>query len=285
MNVTKIALPQYSCSENRFENQDTAEAMVAEAARLGADLILLQELFDSLYFCSEMNQDHFSLAETAEGSTVSRFRKLAASLNVVLLLPFFEKKAPGLYFNSLAVIERDGTLAGLYRKMHIPDDPGFFEKYYFTPGDLGFRVFHTSAGKIGTLICWDQWFPEAARLTAMKGAELLVYPTAIGTIPEEGEVDKIRFRDAWRTIQRSHAIANGCYVASTNRIGNEGHNTFWGGSFVCGPFGEILAEAGEGQEIISAELNWSLIENQRQTWPFFRDRRVDAFGKLTERYG
>lgn len=284
MNVTTIALTQYACSEDQNLNRDTAEGMVREAAEEGADLILLPELFDSLYFCSEMDPVHFSLAEPADGLAVSRFRKLAKQLNLVLLLPFFEKKAPGLYFNSLAVIERDGSLAGLYRKMHIPDDPGFYEKYYFTPGDLGFRVFRTSAGIIGTLICWDQWFPEAARLTAMKGAELLVYPTAIGTIPDEGEAEKTRFRDAWRTIQRSHAIANGCFVASTNRIGNEGSNTFWGGSFVCGPFGELLAEANEEQMVLYSELDYSVIEPQRQTWPFFRDRRVDQFESLTRRF-
>lgn len=284
MKTTKIALPQYTCSANRAENRDLAETLVREAASQGADLILLPELFDSLYFCSEMNQEHFSLAEPVDGPAVTRFQKLAGELNIVLLLPFFEKKAPGIYFNSLAVIEKDGSLAGLYRKMHIPDDPGFFEKYYFTPGDLGFRVFDTSAGKIGTLICWDQWFPEAARITAMKGAELLVYPTAIGVIPEEGDEEKERFRDAWRTIQRSHAIANGCFVASTNRVGDEGHNTFWGGSFVCGPFGELLAEAGEEQEILYAELNRDLIEPQRQVWPFFRDRRVDQFESLTRRF-
>lgn len=280
----KLSILQYSCSEQKNENSDKAEELIREAALKGAEVVALPELFNTTYFCREIDQKYFNWAETIPGPTTSRFSALAKDLGIIILLPLFEKKAPGLFFNTMVVIEKDGSLLGSYRKMHIPDDPGFYEKYYFTPGDLGFKVFDTSAGKIGTLICWDQWFPEAARLTAMAGAELLVYPTAIGTLAEENDTDKNQFMDAWKTIQRSHAIANGCFVASINRVGVEGGSKFWGNSFICGPFGEMLVQADEEEGIFSTELDLQSIESQRQTWPFFRDRRVDQFGDLVKRY-
>jgi N-carbamoylputrescine amidase len=280
----KFAAIQYSCSERVSENADKAESLVRKAASRGAEVVALQELFNTTYFCREIDQRFFSWAETIPGPTTDRFCKLARELGVIILLPMFEKKAPGVYFNTMAVIEKDGSIPGIYRKMHIPDDPGFYEKYYFTPGDQGFKVFDTSAGKIGTLICWDQWFPEAARLTAMAGADILVYPTAIATLPEESDTDKKEFMDAWITIQRSHAIANGCFVAGVNRTGVEGGSKFWGNSFICGPFGQVLASAGEEEGIIHADLDLAAIENHRQVWPFFRDRRVDEFGDLVKRY-
>lgn len=281
---TTIALPQYNCGEIRSENIEKAESMIVQASNEGANLIALQELFQTTYFCREIDQKYFEWAEPVPGPTTDRFCKLAKQLQVVILLPLFERKAAGLFYNTMIVIEKDGTIPGIYRKMHIPDDPGFYEKYYFTPGDLGFKVFNTSEGKIGTLICWDQWFPEAARLTAMKGAELLVYPTAIGTLPEENDTEKAVFLDAWQTIQRSHAIANGCFVASVNRVGVEGGTKFWGNSFVAAPFGEILVQAGEEEGVVYTEIDYSLIESQRQIWPFFRDRRVDEFRGLTKRF-
>lgn len=284
MKTTTIALPQYSCTENLAQNLDKAEHMVEEAVKNGANLICLQELFHTTYFCREINQDFFQWAESIPGPTIDRFCNIAKRLNTVILLPLFERKAPGLYYNTMVVIESNGTILGIYRKMHIPDDPGFFEKYYFTPGDLGFKVFKTSVGNIGTLICWDQWFPEAARLTAMKGADILVYPTAIGTLPEESEIEKLQFYDAWKTIQRSHAIANGCYVASVNRVGTEGGTKFWGNSFVCAPFGEIISEAGEEEGLTLAEMDFGSIEHHRQIWPFFRDRRVDEYAGIMKRF-
>lgn len=269
--------------------QPTPEATVKKvmnhirtAANQGAQVICLQELFNTNYFCSSVDQNNFALAESIPGPTINKLSKLAGELSVVLLVPIFEKASAGLYFNSLAVIDADGTLLGKYRKMHIPEDPGFHEKYYFTPGDLGYRVFDTAYCKIGTLICWDQWFPEAARLTALKGAELIVYPTAIGTLHTERDAEKEQFTDAWKTIQRSHAIANGCYVASVNRVGSEDTAHFWGGSFVAGPFGEILSEGGEDEGVISAEIDLSALEPQRQTWPFFRDRRIDSYNGITK---
>lgn len=282
--MTNFALIQYSCSSSVQENLDKAEELIVSAAKKGAQLVALQELFHTTYFCREIDQKYFDWAESIPGPITKRFTNLAKTLGVVILLPMFEKKAAGIYFNTLVVIEKNGTIQGIYRKMHIPDDPGFYEKYYFTPGDLGFKVYETSAGKIGTLICWDQWFPEAARLTAMKGADIIVYPTAIGTLPEENETDKAQFLDAWKTIQKSHAIANGCFVAGINRTGEEGGTRFWGNSFVCGPFGEVIAEADETEGITQTELDFSIIEKQRQTWPFFRDRRIDKYKKLLNRF-
>lgn len=278
-----LSLIQTTAGPDRSENFARTEEQIRKAAQEGANVICLQELFNTTYFCASVDSDNFGLAESIPGPVTNRLSALAKELSTVLLVPMFERAAAGIYFNSMAVLDTDGTLLGTYRKMHIPEDPGFHEKYYFTPGDLGYKVFNTKYGKIGTLICWDQWFPEAARLTALKGADLLVYPTAIGTLYTESHEEKKDFMDAWRTIQRSHAIANGCYVASINRTGEEEKSAFWGGSFICGPFGEMLASGGESEGIITAEINLSTIEPQRQTWPFFRDRRIDTYGDITKR--
>ncbi len=280
----KFSAIQNSCSPNPEENIEKAELLIRKSAANGADVVALQELFHTTYFCREIDQIYFDWAEPIPGPITNRFSSLAAELEIVLLLPMFEKRAPGIYFNSMVVFEKDGTILGTYRKMHIPDDPGFYEKYYFTPGDKGFKVFETSSGKIGTLICWDQWFPEAARLAALDGAEILVYPTAIGTLPEESDTDKKEFMDAWLTIQRSHAIANGCFVAGINRVGVESGTKFWGNSFVAGPFGQIIAQAGEMEEILTVDIDLSAIEKQRQTWPFFRDRRIDSYQDILNRF-
>lgn len=279
----QLSLIQTFAGETKLETVERTESLIRGAATAGANVICLQELFNTSYFCATVDQANFELSESIPGPTTERLSKLAKEYSVVLLVPMFERSAPGIYFNSMAVIDADGELLGTYRKMHIPEDPGFHEKYYFTPGDLGYKVFDTAYGKIGTLICWDQWFPEAARLTALKGADLLVYPTAIGTLHTESEEEKQQFTDAWRTIQRSHAIANGCYVASINRVGTEDQSRFWGGSFIAGPFGEILAEGGESEEIVTAEIDPSAIEPQRQTWPFLRDRRIDSYGSILKR--
>lgn len=280
----KIALIQSSCVERPEDNIENAENLIREAAGSGAQVIALQELFHTTYFCREIKQDYFQWAQTVPGPFSERLCKLAEDLNVVILAPFFERKAAGVYFNSMAVIDADGTLKGVYRKMHIPDDPGFYEKYYFSPGDSGYQVYDTAHGKIGTLICWDQWYPEAARITAMMGADIIVYPTAIATLPGEDDKQKQQFLDAWQMIQRSHAIANGCYVASINRVGEEGGSKFWGHSFAAGPFGEILAEAGENEEVLITEIDYSKIEEQRQIWPFFRDRRIDSYAPVLKRW-
>lgn len=282
--MVKIALIQTSCGNDPAVNLENTVKKIEASASEGAKIIALQELFNTTYFCREMKAEFFKWAEPVPGPAANRLCDLAGKLNVVILAPLFERQAAGLYFNSLAVIDADGTLMGTFRKMHIPDDPGFYEKYYFTPGDKGYQVYNTAYGKIGTLICWDQWFPEAARITAMMGAELIVYPTAIATLPEEGDTDQARFLDAWRIIQRSHAISNGCFVASINRVGNEGGSKFWGHSFVTGPFGEILAEAGEKEEILTVEIDFSKIEEQRQTWPFFRDRRIESYDHILKRW-
>lgn len=277
-----------SLIQHSFESKPEATVQkvishIRSASKKGAQVICLQELFNTNYFCSSVDQKNFALAESIPGPTTDRLSDLAKELSVVILSPIFEKASAGLYFNSMAVIDADGSLLGKYRKMHIPEDPGFHEKYYFTPGDLGYCVFETAYCNIGTLICWDQWFPEAARLTALKGADIIVYPTAIGTLHEERDAEKEQFTDAWKTIQRSHAIANGCYVASINRVGSEEAARFWGGSFVAGPFGEILTETGEEEGIVYAEIDLSAIEPQRQTWPFFRDRRVDSYQGIIKR--
>lgn len=284
MPAATFALIQYSFSDNPEVNQEKAVALIKEASENGADAVLLPELFNTSYFCREIDQRYFDWAEPVPGPVTNRFADLAKKLGIVILLPLFEKEAPGIYYNTVVVFEKDGSILGKYRKMHIPDDPGFYEKYYFTPGDLGYRVFKTSAGNIGTLICWDQWFPEAARLTALKGADILVYPTAIGTLKDEGESEKMTYKEAWLTVQRGHAIANGCFVAGINRVGIEGGTTFWGSSFLCGPFGERIAEAGESEEILYVQPDFQSIEKQRQTWPFFRDRRIDSYDKLNNRF-
>lgn len=280
----RLSLIQMSAGPDPSATVDQTTELIKKAAREDANVICLQELFNTIYFCATVNQDYFRLAEEIPGPLTDRLCALSKELSVVLLAPIFEKAAPGLYFNSMVVINSDGTLMGTYRKMHIPEDPGFHEKFYFAPGDLGYKVFDTEYCKIGTLICWDQWFPEAARITALKGAELLVYPTAIGTLHTESELDKQQFSDAWKTVQRSHAIANGCYVASINRVGAEDASSFWGGSFIAGPFGELLAEGDDLEGIVSAEIDLSAIEPHRQIWPFFRDRRVDSYNSIKKRF-
>jgi N-carbamoylputrescine amidase len=263
---------------------------VREAAKMGAEVISLPELYSSHYFCQSEDVDNFALAEPLYSTSFIAFSKLAKELGVVIIVPFFEKRMAGIYHNSAYIIDTDGSEAGLYRKMHIPDDPHFYEKFYFTPGDLGFKAFPTNKGKIGTLICWDQWFPEAARLTALHGAEVLFYPTAIGWHPLEKEQYGENQHGAWMNVMKGHAVANGVYVAAANRIGLEQYlpNTsgieFWGSSFIAGPQGEILAQAShDKEEILIAEVDLDLQENVRQNWPFLRDRRIDAFEDITKR--
>jgi len=276
------------------------EQAIREAAGRGANVICLQELFDAPYFCKVTEAERFDLAEPIPGPTVSRMQRLAAELGVVVIVPIFERRAPGLYHNSAAVVDADGALLGVYRKMHIPDDPLYHEKYYFAPGEPhqdetdpgprgGFRTFDTRFGRIGVLICWDQWYPEAARITALMGARVLFYPTAIGWHPAEREEWGVAQADAWRTIQRGHAIANGVYVAAVNRVGHEPEPgtdgiEFFGHSFLSDPFGRIVAEAGTGPEILVAEIDPALIEETRRNWPFLRDRRIDAYAPILKRY-
>ena len=282
--TVRIALIQTTSDGEVASNVSKTEKLIQAAADSGAKIICTQELCTTDYFCTDMNQDNFQLAETVPGPTTDSLTKLAKKNDVVLVLSLFEKRAEGIYHNTAVVIDADGSIAGVYRKMHIPDDPGFCEKYYFTPGDLGFKTIQTKYGKLGVLICWDQWFPEAARITAMQGADILIYPTAIATLPEESEEEKQEFSQAWDMIQRSHAIANGCFVASINRVGIENGQKFWGGSFICGPFGKYLAKAGEEEEIVMADLDFTILDKHRTTWPFFRDRRIDAYQPITKRF-
>ena len=287
-----IGLAQFACGEDPEENTETAIRLIREAARQGAKIVCLPELFRSRYFCQSEDHRYFDLAEAIPGPTTQRMGKLARELDVVILASLFEKRAAGIYHNTLAVILADGTLGGIYRKMHIPDDPLFYEKFYFTPGDLGFRAFGTDRGKIGTLICWDQWYPEAARLTALQGAEMLFYPTAIGWHPSEKADYGIAQHESWELIQRSHAVANGCYVIAVNRIGHEptpdgtGEGIeFWGQSFVVAPDGQILARAPIDEEaVMVVPVDLARLDATRTHWPFFRDRRIDAYGGITSRY-
>lgn len=283
-----LGLLQMRCTADPMQNLARAESGIREAARAGAAVVCLPELFLSEYFCQRVDARLFDLAEPIPGPTTDRLSRLAGELSVVIVASLFERRAPGLYHNTVAVLDADGSLAGIYRKMHIPDDPLYYEKYYFTPGDLGFRCFDTRHGRIGTLICWDQWFPEAARLTALRGAEVLVYPTAIGWHPaEKAEHGRAQY-DAWQTIQRGHAIANGVYVAAVNRVGHEGPPEggleFWGGSFVADPFGVVLEQAShESEQLLIVECDRRRIEDVRRNWPFLRDRRIDAFADLIRR--
>ncbi|MEC9464955.1 MAG: carbon-nitrogen hydrolase [Myxococcota bacterium] len=280
----QVGLVQMPCSPDSRANLDRAAQGIKACASQGAQIVCLQELVATEYFCFEENYDHFDLAEAPDGPTVSYFTELARELKVVIVVPFFERRASGLYHNSAAVIDADGTNLGIYRKMHIPDDPGFLEKFYFSPGDLGFRVFDTHYGKISVLICWDQWFPEGARLAALAGAQIIFYPTAIGWHPTEPELRE-KYASGWEISMRAHAIANGSYVAAVNRTGNEGDMSFWGRSFVAGPMGEILAQAPEKQGanlVVSCDLRAS--ELMRREWPFFRDRRVDAYTGIGKRF-
>jgi N-carbamoylputrescine amidase len=284
-------LVQMSCSPSPAENLQKAAALVEQAAQRGAEVVCLPELFQSQYFCQREDVALFDLAETVPGPTTEILGKVARARGVVIVAPLFERRAPGVYHNSAAIIDASGEVVGLYRKMHIPDDPAYYEKFYFTPGDLGFRAFNTQVGRIATLICWDQWYPEGARLAALQGPSILFYPTAIGWHPAEKERYGPSQRDAWRTIQRGHAIANGVYVAAINRVGYEKTSSagagleFWGSTFICDPFGIVLAEAtSEREEILLAEIDLSRIEEVRRNWPFLRDRRIDAYTEITNRY-
>jgi N-carbamoylputrescine amidase len=285
-----IGLIQDHASGDAHDNLARSERLVREAARRGAQIVCLKELFNAPYFCKSQQAERFDLAEPIPGETTEAMARLARELAVVLIVPMFERQAPGVYRNSAVVIDADGTVLGVYRKMHIPDDPLFYEKYYFTPGDTtGFKVWKTRYATIGVLICWDQWYPEAARITSLLGAEVLFYPTAIGWHPsEQAEWGEAQV-DAWRTIQRSHAIANGVYVASPNRIGHEDEPgtdglTFFGRSFIADPFGRYVADAGGDEAILIATCDPALIEATRRNWPFLRDRRIDAYGPILERY-
>lgn len=291
MTIVKTAFVQHACGANTDSNLDASIRGIREAAAQGAQLIILPELHRSLYFCQQENTDNFDLAETIPGPSTDALGKLAAELKVVIVASLFERRAAGLYHNTAVVLEADGSVCGKYRKMHIPDDPGFYEKFYFTPGDLGFTPIKTSLGTLGVLVCWDQWFPEAARLMAMAGAELLIYPTAIGWDPRDTEAERARQQDAWITVQRAHAIANGVPVISVNRVGHEDDpyggagTTFWGSSFICGPQGEFLATADDHSVVsVSVDIDMKRSENVRRIWPYLRDRRIDAYEDLVKRY-
>ena len=284
-----IALIQMICQGSREKNLQRARQQIVEAAEQGARLICLPELFCSIYFCQQEDPSFFELAEPIPGYTTDYFSQLSKTVDSVLVVPLFERSTSGEYYNSLVVINPDGSIAGRYRKMHIPNDPQFQEKYYFTPGDLGFQAIQTAVGRIGSMICWDQWYPEAARLCALDGAGVLIYPTAIGWLPGEKEGVGAMYLDSWKTIQRGHSIANGIYTVSVNRVGIEPNQAgdseieFWGHSFIVDPRGHIIAEAsGEDEEIIYGSIEPQLIPATRQTWPFFRDRRTDAYDKLAE---
>jgi N-carbamoylputrescine amidase len=285
--VFYVGLIQMRCEADPGANLDKAVMRIREAAAQGAQVICLQELFRSPYFCQRQDPSLFDLAEPIPGPSTERLADVARANGVVVVASLFERRAPGVYHNTAAVLDGDGTLLGLYRKMHIPDDPLYFEKYYFTPGDLGFRAFDTRYGRIGVLVCWDQWYPEAARLTALQGAEVLLYPTAIGWHPSEKPAFGPAQHQAWELIQRSHAIANGTYVAAVNRIGHEGDGEgieFWGASFVSDPFGNLLARAShDGEEILVVPCDRRRLEEVRRHWPFLRDRRIDAYAGLTRR--
>jgi N-carbamoylputrescine amidase len=286
----QVGLVQMAMSADPDANLRAAVAKVGEAAARGAQLVCLPELFRSLYFAQREDAALFDLAEPVPGPSTTALAQAARQAQVVVIAPIFERRAPGLYHNSAAVIDADGQLLGVYRKMHIPDDPAYYEKFYFAPGDLGFRSFDTRVGRIGTLVCWDQWYPEGARLTALQGASILLYPTAIGWHPRERASQGTAQLDAWRTIQRSHAIANGCYVAAVNRVGHEraagGEGIeFWGSSFLADPFGAIVTEAPSDREaILIGAVDLARIEEVRRGWPFLRDRRIDAYAGISERY-
>lgn len=291
MSVLKVGLIQQSCCAHHTDNIENNSAGIRQAVAQGAELIVLQELHDHLYFCQTETTESFDLAEPIPGQTTTLYGALAKELGIVLITSLFEKRARGLYHNTAVVLEKDGSVAGTYRKMHIPDDPGYYEKFYFTPGELDFRPIETSLGKLGLLICWDQWYPEAARLMALAGADLLVYPTAIGYDPNDDEAEQQRQREAWLTVQRSHAIANGIPVLAVNRVGFEadpsgttGGIQFWGSSFVAGCQGEILCQGGEEEEVLLVEIDCDRSEKVRRSWPFFRDRRIDLYQDLVKRF-
>lgn len=288
-----VALVQQQLAESREANLELSMQGIRQAYAEGAELVLLQELHTGPYFCQTEETSHFDLAEPIPGPSTHQLGDLAAELGIVIVASLFERRAPGLYHNTAVVLDSDGSLAGKYRKMHIPDDPGFYEKFYFTPGDLGFQPIETSVGKLGVLVCWDQWYPEAARLMAMNGAEVLLYPTAIGWDPSDDLAEQQRQLDAWITIQRSHAIANGLPVISANRTGHEPDPSgqslgiqFWGNSFICGPQGELLEMASNDEpQILVTTLDKGRTEQVRRIWPYFRDRRIECYQGLTQRYG
>jgi len=285
MSKGSVALIQAKASADPSQNLKQAKEKIVEASKQGAKIICLQELFRTSYFCVSEDHENFKLAEPIPGPTTQELSELARAKEIVIVVPLFEKRAQGIYHNSAVVIDADGSLVGHYRKMHIPDDPCFYEKFYFTPGDLGFIAVQTRYAKIGVLICWDQWFPEAARLMSLNGAEILFYPTAIGWHESETEEARNSQLSSWQVIQRSHAVSNGNFVVTCNRVGDEGPLKFWGHSFLADPSGNILKEASENkEEILAAELDLGLIESQRQNWPFLRDRRIDAYGGILHRY-
>ena len=280
-----IGLVQMSCSSSKTANLEKTITKIKEAAAKGAQVICLQELFLSLYFCDVESYDNFELAESIPGPTTEALSKVAAELNVVIIASLFEKRTQGIYHNTTAVIDADGKYLGKYRKMHIPDDPAYYEKFYFTPGDLGYKVFETKFAKIGVLICWDQWYPEAARITSLMGAELLVYPTAIGWAKTQDKETNDEQYNAWQTIQRSHAVANGIHVVSVNRVGSEADMQFWGGSFISNPFGSLLYKASHDKEEIHVEeIDLNKTDSYRVHWPFLRDRRIDSYAPITKRF-
>lgn len=292
----RVGLIQMSCGPDPDANLDKAADRVRQAAREGAQIICLPELFRAQYFCQREDIALFDIAEPIPGPSTERLSAIAREEKVVVIASLFERRAAGLYHNTAAILDHDGSLRGLYRKMHIPDDPLYYEKFYFTPGDLGFRAFDTAAGRIGTLVCWDQWYPEGARITALQGANVLFYPTAIGWHPAEKEEFGTAQYEAWQTIQRAHAIANGVYVAAVNRVGHEHGDVrgnraegagleFWGGSFLADPFGRIIAKAAhDKEEILIGEINLRLLEDTRRNWPFLRDRRIDAYSPIVHRF-
>jgi len=285
----KIGLVQNRCTTDREENIAAAERGIREAAGRGAQVICLQELFTAVYFCQVEDHKYFELGETVPGPTTEKMQALAKELGVVLVVSLFERRAPGVYHNTAAIIDADGSYLGKYRKMHIPDDPLFYEKFYFTPGDLGFLAWDTKFGRIGVCICWDQWYPEAARLTALRGAQIIFYPTAIGWHPSEKVQYGQRHHSSWETVQRGHAVANGCYVAAPNRVGHEAPDggdgiEFWGQSFICDPSGQILEKASsDKEEVLVVEVDLDAVDTQRTHWPFLRDRRIDAYADITKR--
>ena len=291
-NILKVGLVQQSNTENIQHNKAKLEHNIRELAEKGAQLVVLQELHNSLYFCQTEDVDKFDLAELIPGPSTEFYSKIAAECNIVLVTSLFERRAAGVYHNTAVAFEKDGTVAGMYRKMHIPDDPGYYEKFYFTPGDIGFKPINTSVGKLGVQVCWDQWFPEGARLMALQGADMLIYPTAIGYEPGDLKEEQERQREAWITVQRGHAVANGLPVISVNRTGYESAPSgngngiqFWGSSFVCGPQGEILSQASQDkEENLLVEINLTRSEHVRRWWPYLRDRRIDKFEELLERF-
>ncbi len=287
MSIVKIGMVQSTCVKDKAANFQQTIEKIKEAAAKGAQIICLQELFTSLYFCDVEDYENFKLAEPIPGPSTDALSKLAAELQVVIIASLFEKRTQGIYHNTVAVLDADGTYLGKYRKMHIPDDPAYYEKFYFTPGDLGYKIFKTKFANVGVLICWDQWYPEAARITALMGAEILFYPTAIGWATSQNEETNSEQFNAWQTIQRSHAVANGVHVVSVNRVGFEqnGAMKFWGGSFIANPFGRILHQAShDKEEIIVYEIDTAKTDSYRTHWPFLRDRRIDSYEPITKRF-